>query len=173
MTDVKKAKPIELESGILLKLKLHFPQPVVDFGLNPYWLWQSDELGDAKESTHHPADRCGGPLGLCGIDTESLGNSFADDLWWIGCVVDCHFPIYDAIRASSFTEAYESYLDYAAKHRGIAIEESDYVDYAVDSDCPRCSFASDGTPIDSDNVKILGPFHVVEIMTRTNKVDRS
>ena len=170
---VKKSKPIELESGILLKLKLHFPTPVFDFGENPYWLWQSDELGDAKESTHHPADRCGGPLKLSGIDTESLGNTFADDLWWIGCVVDCHFPIYNAIRASSFTEAYESYLDYAAVHRGIAIREEDYADYDVDSDCPRCEFTSNGTPVDAESVKILGPFRIVEITTRSTKVDRS
>lgn len=171
--NTKKVKPTELESGILLKLKLHFPQPIEDFGSNPYWIWQSDELGDAKESTYHPVDRCGGPLKLSGIDTKSLGNTFMDDLWWIGCVADCHFPIYDAIRASSFTEAYESYLDYAAEHRGIVIQESDYADYDVDSDCPKCGFTSNGTPIDTDSVHIIGPFRIVEIMTRTNKVDRS
>lgn len=173
MTDAKKSKPIEVESGIILKLKLHFPQAVPDFGPNQYWIWQSDELGDAKESTHHPADRCGGPLRITGIDSESIGQSSPDDLWWLGCVVDSHFPIYDAIRAATFSKTYESYLDYAAVHRGIAIQESDYADYDVDSDCPRCQFTSNGTPVDADSVKILGPFRIVEITTCSTKVDRS
>ena len=103
------------------------------------------DLSGAVE-THAPMDRVGGPYCIHAY-VESDGEQ-----WFLFSVVDCAFPLTDLVRGSSWEDAYETYVDWAAERRQIAIDEADFKDYAVESDSPTCSFTSDGKPVDTDSV---------------------
>lgn len=106
--------------------------------------WVFDTTGTVE--SHDPMDRVGGPYRITDyVDSDG-------DKWFICAVADCAFPCYDLVRGDSWEEAYENYVDWAAEHRHIQIEEADYGDYAVDSEDPTCSFTSDGKPVDTDSV---------------------
>lgn len=110
------------------------------------WIW--DATG--KTETHNPMDRVGGPMHISGIDTDSEG-----DRWFLFSVVDSYFPVTHLVRGNSFEDAYEYYVDYAAKHCGIKIEEPDLKDYKIaddDEGTLECDFTSDGQPVDTSNI---------------------
>jgi len=107
--------------------------------------WVLDLTGTVE--SHAPMDRVGGPYRIQDF-VESDGEK-----WFLFSVVDCAFPLTELVRGSSWEDAYETYVDWAAEKRHIAIDESDFGDYAVESDNPTCSFTSDGKPVDTDNVQ--------------------
>lgn len=90
---------------------------------------------------------------------SSSGSSW-DKEAFIFTVVDCAFPCLYIQFGSSFEDAYESFCD---NEPSLIIPESDFKDYDMDSDSPRCSFTSDGKPIDTDNVQGFGPLTLESI----------
>lgn len=106
--------------------------------------WVLDLTGTVE--THDPMDRVGGPYRIHAY-VESDGEH-----WYLFSVVDCAFPLRDLVRGSLWEDAYETYVDWAAEHRHIAIEETDFGDYAVESENPTRSFTSDGKPVDTENI---------------------
>jgi len=103
------------------------------------WVWQKEK----NVETHHPMDRVGGPFGLSDFVDEGSGEHL-----FVFSVVDCAFPIYDLVRADSWEDAYEAYIDWAASHRHLAIQEPDLKDYKEEN----LQYTSDGVPVDTDNV---------------------
>jgi hypothetical protein len=107
--------------------------------------WVLDLTGTVE--THYPMDRVGGPYRIHDF-AESDGEQ-----WFLFSVADCAFPLVDLVRGSSWEDAYESYIDWAAEHRHIAIDPADFGDYALETNNPTCHFTSDGRPVDTDNVQ--------------------
>jgi len=107
--------------------------------------WVLDLTGTVE--THDPMDRVGGPYRVHAY-VESDG-----DQWFLFSVVDCAFPLRDLVRGRSWEDAYETYIDWAAEHRHIVIDESDFGDYAVETDNPTCNFTSNGKPVDTDSIQ--------------------
>jgi hypothetical protein len=107
---------------------------------NEEWVWQK---GKEIES-HDPADRVGGPYRLYDFVDEGSGEHL-----YIFVVVDSYFPAYDLVRADSWEDAYEAYIDWAARRRHLAIEEPDLKDYDPD----ELHYTSDGIPVDTENVQ--------------------
>lgn len=106
------------------------------------WVYQ----GKSRSiESHDPADRVGGPYRLYDFVDEGSGEHL-----FIFAVVDSHFPAHDLVRADSEQDAYEAYIDWAAKHRNIAIEEPDLKDYDPD----QLHYTSDGVPVDDENVNM-------------------
>jgi hypothetical protein len=103
------------------------------------WVWQKGREIEA----HDPADRLGGPYRLYDFVDTGSGEHL-----YIFAVVDSAFPAYDLVRADSFEDAYEAYIDWAAHHRNIAIDEQDLKDYDPDG----IHFTSDGIPVDVDDI---------------------
>lgn len=108
------------------------------------WVFNPDKTID----THCPEDRCGGPYGLFAVvNPDDYGER-----WFIFAVVDSHFPLRELVRADSFDDAYEIYVDHAAEHWHLKIEPEEFADYGVDTDSPTCSFDSHGNPVDTDSI---------------------
>jgi hypothetical protein len=103
------------------------------------WVWQKEK----KIETYDPADRVGGPYHISALVDEGSGEHL-----YIFAVVDSYFPLHDLVRANSWEEAYDIYLDWAAAHRHIAIDKEDLKDYKED----ELSFTSNGIPVDTDNI---------------------
>lgn len=104
------------------------------------WVWQK-----GKEITaHDPADRVGGPFRIYDLVDEGSGEKL-----FIFAVADSYFPLHDLVRADTFEDAYEAYIDWAAKRRHLAIEPPDLQDYNEDD----LHYTSDGVPVDTDNVQ--------------------
>lgn len=104
------------------------------------WVWQKGK----SIKSHDPADRVGGPYRLTGFVDEGSGEHV-----YIFAVVDSHFPIHDLVRADSFEDAYEAYIDWAAKRRHLAISDGDLKDYDQNS----LTYTSNGIPVDTDNIR--------------------
>jgi len=119
----------------------HVTQIWVRFGDSPYCL---DTTGAID--THDPLDRVGGPYRITSY-VESDG-----DKWFLFAVVDSHFPSHDLVRGDSWEGAYETYIDWAADHRNIVIDENEIDDYR-DGDDNRCNWTSSGTPVDTESIK--------------------
>lgn len=103
------------------------------------WVWQKGK----EIVAHDPADRVGGPYRIYDFIDEGSGEHL-----FIFAVADSYFPLHDLVRADSFEDAYEAYIDWAAKRRHIAIEPPDLADYDPDS----LNYTSSGVPVDTDNV---------------------
>jgi hypothetical protein len=106
------------------------------------WVWQKGKKGSIE--SHDPADRVGGPYRLYDFIDEGSGEHM-----FIFAVADSYFPLHDLVRADNFEDAYEAYIDWAAKRRHLAIEPPDLADYDQDS----LNYTSDGIPVDTDNVQ--------------------
>lgn len=107
--------------------------------------WVYDSTGTVE--THDPLDRVGGPYRISDY-VESDG-----DKWFLFWVVDCYFPLADLVRGSSFEDAYETYLDWAADKRHIAIDEADLKDYLDKNGDYQGSMTSNGVPVETDNIQ--------------------
>jgi len=104
------------------------------------WVWQREPRIEA----HDPADRLGDPYRLYDFVDEGSGQylfGFA--------VVDSYFPLHDLVRANSWEAAYEAYIDWAADHRHLKIEEPDLKNYKED----ELEYTSNGIPVDTENVQ--------------------
>jgi hypothetical protein len=106
--------------------------------------WVLDLTGTVE--THDPMDRVGGPYRIHAY-VESDGEQ-----WFMFSVVDCAFPLRDLVRGSSWEDAYETYVDWAAEHRHIAIDQADFKDYGVETDHATCNFTSHGKLVETENV---------------------
>lgn len=107
-------------------------------------LWVYDTTGNVE--SHDPLDRAGGPYRI----TDFVPSE--GDKWFLFAVADCYFPCRDLVRGSSWEDAYETYIDWAATNRHIAIDDADLTDYKVDTDECTCNYTSNGQPVDTDNV---------------------
>ena len=91
---------------------------------------------------------------------NSSGSSWAEHAFCF-CVADCYDPPLYVQFGSSWEDAYESFCD---NEPSLEILESDFADYGLPSDDPTCQFASDGRPIDTDNVQgITSPLRLVAV----------
>jgi hypothetical protein len=104
---------------------------------------------DKTISTHCPEDRCGGPFGLFAV----VNPGDCGERWFIFAVVDSHFPVRELVRADSFEDAYEIYVDHAAEHWHCKIEESDMKDYLNDAGEYEGAYDSSGNPVDTDSIQ--------------------
>lgn len=69
---------------------------------------------------------------------------------------DCFQPPLYLVSSSSFEEAYEAFVDYAANHLGIAIDPDDLADYGVKDgnfDTFSGSFSSSGIACDTESIQ--------------------
>jgi len=103
------------------------------------WVWQKGK----EIVVHDPMDRVGGPYRLSGFVDEGSGEHL-----FVFVVVDCAFPAYDLVRADNFEDAYEAYVDWAATHRHITIEEPDLKDYKEED----LHYTSNGVPVDTETL---------------------
>jgi len=112
---------------------------------------------DKSIERHDPMDRVGGPYHISSLVEDDLdGKRF-----FLFCVADCAFPLIDLVRANTFEEGYERYVDFAEEKRHIGIEDSDLGDYGCvkdpegnwDSENFDGSYTSDGKPVDSSNIQ--------------------
>jgi hypothetical protein len=103
------------------------------------YVWSIDNSVDTSEVV--------GPSTLFDVVRESDGA-----YWYMFWCADCFSPPMDLVRGDSFEDAYEYYIDWAAEHRGLKIEEPDLKDYDIDGDNPTCSFTSEGIPVDTNSV---------------------
>lgn len=98
---------------------------------------------------------------------------YSSDNFYLCYVADCYSPPLYLVPADSEEEAYEDFVNYAAKNLGMAIELSEYKDYldkkhhaaynALTDDADRHNFfgrfyegsiSSDGQPVDTESVNI-------------------
>lgn len=115
-----------------------------------FWLWQ-DAGNINKIETHDPMDRVGGPYELTDFVDDEYGFG---EKWFIFYVQDSYFPTYDLVRGDSFEEAYQNYLDFAAEHRHIKIEEHEMKDYEDEKTGEfRGNFTENGIAVDTENVQ--------------------
>lgn len=108
------------------------------------WVWDCED----KIESHCPMDRVGGPYGL-----SDFVNEDNEDKFFIFCVVDSYFPIYDLVCARSFEQAYEDYVDFAADNRHCLINDTDLKDYLDKNGEYQGSYTSDGKPVDTEAIQ--------------------
>lgn len=80
---------------------------------------------------------------------DSSGSSWNSHTY-VFYVEDCFDPPLYLQVGSSFTDAYDSYIDNDAS---LLIEQENFKDYSVDSDPPTYGFTSAGAPVDTEDVK--------------------
>lgn len=91
---------------------------------------------------------------------NSSGSSWAEHAFCF-YVADCFDPPLYVQFGSSWGDAYESFCD---NEPSLEIHESDFADYGLPGDDATCQFASDGRPIDTDNVQgITSPLRLVSV----------
>lgn len=109
--------------------------------------WVYNPSGEVE--SHHPMDRVGGPFRLLDlVDEDGSG-----DKWFIFAVVDSYFPIHHVVRGSSWENAYEQYIDYAAEHCHIVINAEELPDYLNEEGEFEGSYTSNGEPVETDNIQ--------------------
>ena len=86
---------------------------------------------------------------ITAIDDDSLdsGNNL-----YIFCVADCAFPVYDLVAGECWEDAYGWYIDFAEKHRGIGVSESQMPDYIERGEFTG-QYTSDGKPVDTEAIQ--------------------
>lgn len=107
--------------------------------LDTIWLW--DATGERE--AHCPMDRVGGPFCLYDLVECDDGKC-----WFVFAVCDSYFPIHDLVRADSWEEAYEKYVDFVCEHRHCKIADENLSDYGDDY-----QVTSDGTPVNTSTIQ--------------------
>ncbi len=102
--------------------------------------WTNDNKLDPK----HPMDRCGGPYRLS-VVLDDYGDERIGDRWFILALVDCWFPSYAAVLASSLEDAVQTLI---TETNWFVIEDEDLKDYDEDS----IHWNDNGKPCDLDNL---------------------
>lgn len=110
------------------------------------WLYAHKLSG--VERGHDPMDRVGGPYHISAI----VDDDFDGSEWFLFAVVDCYFPCHDLVRADSFEDAYEKYIDWAAENRGIKFDDADIPPNESD-EWENICMTSNGVPVDTDNIQ--------------------
>ena len=105
----------------------------------------------SDNATLHPLV-LGEKLEDCHIISEILNEDSDDERWFIFYVEDCYSPPMTLVRARSWEEAYEIYIDWAAEHRGLEITEDARKDYEG-PDGLVCSYTSNGVPVDTKSIQ--------------------
>ena len=102
-------------------------------------LWEAEQVSEHyhpyAENVRHVSD----------VNLEQAG--FANDVWVAFYIEDCFDPPVYIVRASSWEEAYEGFIDWQVDQ--LKIEEPDLKDYDEES----LHYSSNGVPVGTEGVR--------------------
>ncbi len=114
------------------------------------WIWGEGDSWDT-----------GGPYRLHDINCE---GGLDDSIWYVFSPADSYFPPCWAVRAMSLQDAYEVLLDWKTDY--FRIDHTDYSEFGIDTDNPRCDFTPNGgVPVDTEGLQLVDEVRIVSIVS--------